>query len=42
MIVDQKSVVAISSMRDAEACWIPSIGRIDNFRTSMDSGRTHL
>jgi hypothetical protein len=29
-------------MRDAEACWIPSIGRIDNFRTSMDSGRTHL
>jgi hypothetical protein len=34
MIVDQNSVVAISGMRDAEACWIPNIGRIDDFRTS--------
>jgi hypothetical protein len=42
MIVDQNSVVAISGMRDAEACWIPNIGRIDDFHTSMDSGRTHL
>jgi hypothetical protein len=44
MIVDQNSVVAISGMRDAKACWIPNIGRIDDFRNSMDcaSGRTHL
>jgi hypothetical protein len=42
IIVDQNSVVTISGMRDAEACWTPKIGRIDDFRTSMDSGRTHL
>jgi hypothetical protein len=41
IIVDQNSVVAISGMRDSGACWIPNIGRMDDFRTS-DSGRTPL
>jgi hypothetical protein len=42
IIVDQNLVVAISGIRDAKACWVSNIGRIDDFRTSMDSGRTHL
>jgi hypothetical protein len=36
------SVVSVSGMRVGEACWITNIGRIDDFRTSMDSGRTPL
>jgi hypothetical protein len=42
IIVDQNSVVSVSGMRVGEACWITNIGRIDDFRTSMDSGRTPL
>jgi hypothetical protein len=44
-IVDQNSVVVISGMRDSGACWIVwviNIGRIDDFRTSMGSGRIPL